>query len=101
MDLDHYHTGPLVNEMGRMFGSGRFMAPEEFERGSRIDQRTTVFTLGRTAVVLLADGSLDRKPFRGGDALYEVIRQACEPQPEDRFPSLAAFQQAWCAARVV
>jgi serine/threonine-protein kinase len=28
--------------------SDRFMAPEEYERGARIDERTTVFTLGRT-----------------------------------------------------
>ncbi len=83
-----------------MFGSSRFMAPEEFQRGATIDQRTTVFTMGRTAAVLLADGTLDRKPFRGSDALYEVMRQACEPQPEHRFPSLASFRRAWCAARM-
>ena len=41
MDLDTYHQGPFINEMGRMFGSSRFMAPEEFERGAKIDQRTT------------------------------------------------------------
>ena len=32
IDLDSYHRGPTVNEMGRMFGSTRFMAPEEFEQ---------------------------------------------------------------------
>ena len=56
--------------MGRMFGSSRFMAHEEFERGARIDERTTVFTMGRTAAVLLSDGTLERRPFRGSDALY-------------------------------
>ena len=101
MDLDHYHPGPFVNEMGRMFGSGRFMAPEELERGARIDQRTNVFTMGRTAAILLADGTLERKAFRGSDAAYEVIRQACYPDPDHRFPSLAAFRQAWCAARTI
>ena len=43
-----------------MFGSSRFMAPEEFERGALIDERTNVFTMGRTAAVLLADGTLHR-----------------------------------------
>jgi serine/threonine-protein kinase len=99
MDLDHYHQGPFVNEMGRMFGSSRFMAPEEFQRGARIDQRTNVFTMGRAAAVLLGDGTLDRKPFRASDALYEVVRHACEPEPDHRFPSVKAFRQAWCAAR--
>lgn len=49
IDLDTYSRGPVVNTMGRMFGSTRFMAPEEFARGAVIDQRTTVFTLGRLA----------------------------------------------------
>ena len=54
VDLDNYQPGPFVNDMGRMFGSTRFMAPEEFTRGARIDERTTVFTMGRAAAVFLA-----------------------------------------------
>ncbi|MEM7130440.1 MAG: serine/threonine protein kinase [Chloroflexota bacterium] len=95
IDLDHYHQGPFVNEMGRMFGSSRFMAPEEFEKGALIDERTTVFTLGRTAAVLLSDGSLERTPFRGTDRLYEVVVQACEPNRNERFGSVADFYHAW------
>ena len=45
VDLDSYRRGPSVNDMGRMFGSSRFMAPEEFELGASIDQRTTVSAL--------------------------------------------------------
>ena len=30
MDLDTYHQGPFINEMGRMFGSSQFMAPKNF-----------------------------------------------------------------------
>lgn len=77
MDLDTYHQGPFTNTMGRMFGSSRFMAPEEFQLGARIDQRTTVFTMGRTAALFLSDGTLERAPFRGSNALYAVIHQAC------------------------
>src|SRR6202044_3158479 len=40
IDLDSYRQSAFVNDMGRMFGSTRFMAPEEFERGARIDERT-------------------------------------------------------------
>ncbi|MCW2793620.1 MAG: hypothetical protein JWO76_2718 [Nocardioides sp.] len=47
VDLDTYRRGPSVNDMGRMFGASRFMAPEELELGAPIDERTTVFTLGR------------------------------------------------------
>jgi serine/threonine-protein kinase len=43
VDLDMYREGPFRNEMGRMFGSTRFMAHEEFELGGLIDERTNVF----------------------------------------------------------
>ena len=100
VDLDHYSEGPFVNKMGRMFGSTRFMAPEEFERGARIDERTTVFTMGRTAAVLLSNGTLERRPFRGNDALYEVIRRACCDDPGKRYDSMEAFFTAWLEAHV-
>ena len=78
-----------------MFGSTRFMAPEEFELGATIDQRTTVFTLGRTAAVLLSDNSLDRKPFRGSDAQYEIMLRACQENSDARFQTVAQFRDAW------
>jgi hypothetical protein len=95
IDLDSYHLGPFVNEMGRLFGSTRFMAPEEFERGARIDERTTVFTLGRMISVFLGDGGLGRDGFRGGEAQYRAVRAACRPDPAARWQSVAAFVDAW------
>ena len=100
VDLDHYCEAPFINGMGRMFGSSRFMAPEEFERGARIDERTTVFTMGRTAAVLLSDGTLERRPFRGSDTLYEVVRHACHDDREKRYDSMATFFAAWEDARI-
>lgn len=101
IDLDMYREGPFTNEMGRMFGSSRFMAPEEFERGALIDERTNVFTMGRTAAVLLADGTLARSSFRGSDAHYAVICRACRRGRSERFASIAALYTAWRAARAV
>ena len=95
VDLDHYHRGPFTNEMGRMFGSTRFMAPEEFALGAHIDERTTLFSLARAAAIFLSDGSLEREPFRANDALYEVICRACTTDPAQRFASIAAFYSAW------
>jgi serine/threonine-protein kinase len=100
VDLDHYCKAPFINEMGRMFGSSRFMAPEEFEQGARIDEHTNVFTMGRTAAVLLSDGTLERRPFRGSDGLYEVMRRACCEDPGKRYDSMAAFFNAWTEAHV-
>lgn len=99
VDLDHYHAGPFTNEMGRMFGSTRFMAPEEFASGARIDERTTVFNLGRAISVLLARGSPDPAQFRGPLALHSVMARACRPAPQERFESVAALVSAWNAAR--
>jgi serine/threonine-protein kinase len=66
VDLDHYQQGPFTNEMGRLFGSSRFMAPEEFELGAQIDERTTVFNLGRAAAVFLAGSALIDAPMSVG-----------------------------------
>src|SRR5262249_53158182 len=76
VDLDMSPAGPFQNDMGRMFGSTRFMAPEEFERGARIDERTNVFTMGRAALVFLSAGSLDADSFRGSQALFVSAAKA-------------------------
>ena len=87
IDLDMYHPGPFTNTMGRMFGSTRFMAPEELERGARIDERTTVFNLGRAAFVFLGE--------RGTSAQRAAATRACSPAPSARFASVADFLAAW------
>lgn len=99
MDLDTYHQGPFINTMGRMFGSSRFMAPEEFQLGAVIDQRTNVFTMGRTAALFLSDGTLERAPFRGSNRLHAVIVQACQADREQRFATVQDFYNAWRQAR--
>ncbi len=99
IDLDSYNLGSFTNRMGRMFGSSRFMAPEEFEFGATIDERTTVFTLGRTAAVLMSDNSLKRDAFRGNDGQYEVMVRCCAEDPDDRFQTVAEMFAVWVAAR--
>jgi serine/threonine-protein kinase len=99
VDLDHYSPGPYRNVMGRMFGSSRFMAPEELTAGALIDQRTTVFTMGRTVLVFLSGGTTAPEAFRGPRVLYEVAVRACREQPDRRYGSLPEFHAAWTAAR--
>lgn len=94
MDLDTYRRGPHRNDMGRMFGSTRFMAPEQFSLGAPIDTRTTAYVMARTALVLLSNTTLDRPAFRGSDSHYAVLQEATTT----RFPSYAAFHAAWLAA---
>lgn len=96
-DLDHYSLGPCRNTMGRMFGSTRFMpcrtvgeyreilVPEEFEKGRLIDERTTVFALGRTMTIFL------------GAAASTVARTACAEDPARRHPTVAALAADFAA----
>ena len=95
IDLDHCHPGPFTNTMGRMFGSSRFMAPEEFVKGAQIDHRTATFLMGRIAAVYLSDNSLDRKPFRGSDAQHAVMVRSCQENPDDRYQTESDFLAAW------
>ena len=95
IDLDCYRPGPFRNDMGRMFGSTRFMAPEEFSLGAPIDSRTTAYVMARTVLVFLADGTLDRDAFRASDAVYDVVQEAVTT----RFSSYNAFHRRWLAAR--
>ena len=69
MDLDSYHRGPHHNTMGRMFGSTRFMAPEELALGAPIDTRTTAYALARAGLILLPDPppALATRSPRGDD----------------------------------
>jgi serine/threonine protein kinase, bacterial len=99
VDLDSYHRGPSVNQMGRMFGSPRFMAPEELERGAVLDQRTTVFTLGRLAWHFGTRLTEARSDFCGGPLLADVVERACRAAPESRYDDVEAFARAWSAAR--
>jgi hypothetical protein len=95
VDLDLYTEGPYTLTDDRQFGSTRFMAPEEFCRGAVIDQQTTVFTLGRTAMVLLGPQAHRRL----GLELSDAVDLATQPRASDRWPDVASFATAWRAGR--
>jgi serine/threonine-protein kinase len=99
IDVDNYRRGATVNDMGRMFGATRFMAPEEFELGAVIDQRTTVFTLGRLAWHFGTRLTERVQDFCGPPALAQVVQRACRPSAAERHASVASFAQAWRTAR--
>lgn len=95
-DADLYRKKPAVNDRGRMFGSSRFMAPEEFERGAAITESTTVFNLASLAFEIFGD-NMDRrkKMWHGPLPLYDVAARATAEKPLDRFATVRAFQTAW------
>lgn len=99
VDLDTYRRGASVNDMGRMYGSSRFMAPEEFVIGAALDQRTTVFTLGRLVWHFGTRLTESATSFCGSDGLAEVVQRACAEAPGDRYATVAELWSAWSLAR--
>ena len=76
-------------EMDSNYGSSRLMAPEEFIRGSWLDQRTIVFNLGRYALLTLPELA---------DALAPVLARATYPARSERYPSIREFTHAFVRA---
>jgi len=97
IDLDHYLPGPFTVGPQRLPGSRRFLSPEQCTAGAVVDERTTVFTLGRTALILMDEGDAGQA-WRGTEAQLRVLRRATRPDPADRYDGVARFVAAWRAA---
>jgi serine/threonine-protein kinase len=95
-DIDLYQRKPFTNLMGRLWGSSRFMSPEEFQLGAAIDARTNVYTMGATAFYLFGDArNRSMQKWDASGALYEVATRAVQSERDDRYPTVAAFREAW------
>lgn len=95
-DIDFYQRAPFVNTMGRLWGSSRFMSPEEFTLGAAIDEITNVFLMGAVAFALFG-GELDRSRERwlSSEGRYQVALRAVSEARSRRFESLVALREAW------
>lgn len=98
-DIDFYTKTPYINNMGRMWGSSRFMSPEEYKLGASIDEVTTVYTMGATAFALFGD-ERDRsiEKWRLNHALFEVARKAVSADREKRHQSINELILEWYKA---
>jgi len=99
IDFDHYHLGPYVLESDRQLGSRSLMPPEEFRRGALIDERATIYTIGKMALEFLGDRRQEHETWQGQPATHDVIRRATEPDPIDRYTSYGASAADWRANR--
>ncbi len=94
--LDGYLRMPAENTLGRMHGSARFLAPEEYELHAPIDERTTVFNLGMLLFMMLGNrDTLALKDWTMSPRLYEIASVCIREDPGDRWPSLDALRSAW------
>lgn len=97
-DIDFYAKAPYVNRMGRLWGSSRFMSPEEFVLGAAIDEVTNVYTMGATAFALFADCDRTVEKWPLGHALYEVAKKAVNDDRSMRQQSIRQLAQEWANA---
>lgn len=86
-DIDCFQRKPYHNTMGRLWGSTRFMSPEEYEKGALIDEVTNVYTLGAVAQAL-QENQPDEK-------LNYMVRLTKIDDRAQRLPSLEAARAAW------
>jgi serine/threonine-protein kinase len=94
VDLDEYRPGPFTLEEERLPGSERYMAPEEWVRGSTIDERTTVYVLGRVLHHLLDS----EQGWRGRESQRKVVNRATASDPAERYQDVDVLVAAWQAS---
>ena len=100
-DIELYEKAPVKNTMGRMYGSSRFMSPEEFTLGAAIDEITNVYTMGATAFALFGDeNKRDRniKDWQLSNELFNVATKAVSDERGNRQQSLKQLISEWKAA---
>lgn len=99
-DIEFYKKRPYYNSMGRMWGSSRFMSPEELTMGMPVDERTCVYVMGATAFELFGAGKKTRRPedWRLSLPLYRAADRAAQADRAARWPTLAAFMVVWRTA---
>lgn len=110
-DIDLFRKSPAVNDMGAdWYGTKRLKAPEEYERGGVIDERTTLFTLGAMIFDFFGDYSeaeIGRRYAQNrffpceasrwqlsAESFRAALRAVCANR-EERYQSIAEFWDAW------
>lgn len=94
-DIDFFRKQPCINDMGRMWGSSRFMSPEEFEHGATLDEITNVYTIGALAFALFSDYSRTREAWTLRDELYQIAFKAVSDDRNKRQQSIRQFIEEW------
>ena len=99
-DIEFYAKMPYNNPIGRMWGSSRFMSPEEFELGAVIDEITNVYTMGATAFAFFGDEQ-DRRieKWKLSKELFDVAKRAVSDGRDDRQQSIQQLIDEWRAAK--
>lgn len=95
-DVEFYTKKPVINTMGRMWGSSRYMSPEEFQLGAEIDERSNVFLMGATAFQLFGGGKeRNFDNWQANEKLFSIALKAVSTEKDDRYQSIDEYFEAW------
>ena len=116
-DIDLFRKAPVINDKGtEWFGSKRLKAPEEYVKGSVIDEQTNIFTLG--ALIFEFFGSFSEEEIRRryhsnrflpcsfsawqlNEKSYRAAAKAVSLDRDGRYLTFAEFFDAWKEAQEV
>ena len=99
-DIDFYAKAPYINKMGRLWGSSRFMSPEEFQLGANIDEITNVYTMGAAAFALFSNERERRiEKWMLSKKLFDVAKRAISDDRSQRQQSMEELIAEWRALR--
>lgn len=91
-DIDEFEMSEFILDTDRLPGSSRYMAPEEFEKGAKIDHLTNVFLLGQFLHHLILK-STQRNIIIS--KLRELANKATQNNREQRYWSISGFYNEW------
>lgn len=94
-DIDFFRKSPVVNDMGRMWGSSVFMSPEEFEKGAVLDEITNVYTMGAMAFALFGNYKRDLENWQLSKDLYNIAVKATSDDRNNRYQSVEDLIDEW------
>ena len=113
-DIDLFEKAPVVNDKGvDWFGTKRLKAPEEYIKGSSIDEQTNIFTLGALIFDFFGEFSEEeiQNRYRSNQFLpcsvskwqlneeaYRVALKAVCPNRNERYLTFAEFWSEWKTA---
>lgn len=97
-DIDLFRKKPCINDMGRMWGSSKFMSPEEFEFGAKIDEVTNVYTAGAIAFALFGEYDRTYEKWSLNKELFHVATKATTNDRSVRQQSIGQFIEEWKSA---
>lgn len=97
-DIDFFRKSPTVNDMGRMWGSSRFMSLEEYKYGEKIDEISNVFMIGKMVFSILTDSDLSFEKYPLSLESFHVLEKATKPNRCERYTSITEFKNHWLKA---